>query len=502
MTEIIKKKISIMPFSIGAVVIAGVLTVFTIVTAKSDNTSAIRNLNLGNQFLLEMDYDQAIAAYTEALEIEPQNREALLGVMQAAYQTGDLDLLEKTYMTYLDVVGTESSSDTDQMMEQIRQLRKEANLEKAVDLVQQGKYEEANELVEKIAEDSPEGLDMLRVELMQKCAEKEWEQRDFEEALDYLEQAYELAEDKEKVGDELSHVAENYIVDCINHQEYETARKILSWLQDLRGDNSLQEFETKIADMEAVDSELQIMIDNLNAAFDANDIEKTMALMQDEGFKNNGKKIRTVIYSNSLKASDNPDGNGTAIYNVGGSLYIYYGSFVDGLRNGDGQYYYYDSTYGKLCRLTANWKQDLPDGESKLDDYRPSYNFDTGNTEMEHKMSDLDLDNGIYSGKEYAQVDGVNSGISYSYNYEAEYVDGYAIPQIMPEECPYVVSKHYSEPPTLIYCKEVIVGNMSMYVWQVWSATQRFKIPGLSVAPSKPQVGTESIKFVSGDDPE
>lgn len=498
MTEIIKKKISIMPFSIGAAVIAGVLTVITIVTAKSDNTSAIRNLNLGNQFLLEMDYDQAIAAYTEALEIEPQNREALLGVMQAAYQTGDLDLLEKTYMTYLDVVGTESSSDTDQMMEQIRQLRKEANLEKAVDLVQQGKYEEANELVEKIAEDSPEGLDMLRVELMQKCAEKEWEQRDFEEALDYLEQAYELAEDKEKVGDELSHVAENYIVDCINHQEYETARKILSWLQDLRGDNSLQEFETKIADMEAVDSELQIMIDNLNAAFDANDIEKTMELMQDEGFKNNGRKIRTVIYSNSLKESKEVNGNGTAIYNVGGKLYIYYGEFSDGLRNGEGQYYYYDEDYEELCHLISNWENDFPNSESILNDYIVVHNVDDDTTEMGHNISQLSLDKGVYEGIEKNHGESIYRGMSYSYDFEVEYSDGYAIPKIASSECPYEIARHYQSPPTLDFM--VIVGGL--YLWRNHSNTERFVIPGLSVRDGKTQVSNEKILIISDNSEE
>ena len=81
-------------------------------------------LNLGNRYLEEMDYEQAVVAFTKAIEIDPMSVDAYIGAAEAYVGLDDVDeaiiVLEKGY---------ELTDDGEilQMLEELRESREEKN---------------------------------------------------------------------------------------------------------------------------------------------------------------------------------------------------------------------------------------------------------------------------------------------------------------------------------------------------------------------------------------
>lgn len=70
--------------------IIGVAIAFAL--ASTNGTVAAKNsIKLGDKYLEKTDYTSAISAYNAALAVEPNNKEALLGMANAYKQSGDVD---------------------------------------------------------------------------------------------------------------------------------------------------------------------------------------------------------------------------------------------------------------------------------------------------------------------------------------------------------------------------------------------------------------------------
>ncbi len=88
MKENVKKKVSI-PLIIGLIVgfvliFAFAITVtISIVVLGADTRKLNNELNLGEKYISELDYDNAILAYENALSINPQSEDAYLGIVKA-----------------------------------------------------------------------------------------------------------------------------------------------------------------------------------------------------------------------------------------------------------------------------------------------------------------------------------------------------------------------------------------------------------------------------------
>lgn len=91
-----KKKMNIVPFIIiGVVILLIVAVVATLVikgiSAESSERKLQENLDLGERYLQELDYEQAIAAYMAVIEIDPKNIDAYLGLADVYVAMGDYD---------------------------------------------------------------------------------------------------------------------------------------------------------------------------------------------------------------------------------------------------------------------------------------------------------------------------------------------------------------------------------------------------------------------------
>ena len=94
-----KKKIFIFILGIEALVIAGLIAFLFYL--NSDTVKLNHQLELAQHYLLEEDYEQAIAAYEIVIQIDPKNTEAYLGLAEAYAESGNLEkavkVLEQGY---------------------------------------------------------------------------------------------------------------------------------------------------------------------------------------------------------------------------------------------------------------------------------------------------------------------------------------------------------------------------------------------------------------------
>ena len=105
-----KNKRTKLLIAIVAVVIA-MLTVVAIVMVSSNSSTAKKvkeQLSLGDKYLSEIQYEQAIAAYELAIEIDPKCEEAYLGLAEVYMAIGDLDKAKDILDEAEDALGKET----------------------------------------------------------------------------------------------------------------------------------------------------------------------------------------------------------------------------------------------------------------------------------------------------------------------------------------------------------------------------------------------------------
>jgi len=83
-----KKKIIAGIIALEAVIIAGVIAFLFYI--NSDTVKVKRQLELAQNYLIEEDYEQAVAAFEAAIEIDPKNAEAYLGIAGVYVEMDDL----------------------------------------------------------------------------------------------------------------------------------------------------------------------------------------------------------------------------------------------------------------------------------------------------------------------------------------------------------------------------------------------------------------------------
>ena len=101
--KIIKKKKTgwILVGIVAVLLVVVISTVVMLVLSKSGNRKLQEQLDLGEKYISELKYEQAIIAYESAIEIEPMSVEAYLGLAEVYVAQGDyekaISVLEEGY---------------------------------------------------------------------------------------------------------------------------------------------------------------------------------------------------------------------------------------------------------------------------------------------------------------------------------------------------------------------------------------------------------------------
>lgn len=134
-----KSKVILSIIFIASLLLVGTILLIT-VSANNPEGKFSRQLNLGNKYLDEEDYERAIAAFDKALDIDPKCVEAYRGKAEAYNALGKMDAA-------IDIlVDGYKKTDANTMIDELQEIV----LPYVTELISEGKKDEAIELIENI----------------------------------------------------------------------------------------------------------------------------------------------------------------------------------------------------------------------------------------------------------------------------------------------------------------------------------------------------------------
>lgn len=432
------------------------------------------SLSLGNRYLNEVNYEQAVAEFSKALEIEPRNEEALKGILEAAARTNDQELFQSTFQSLLEVYQGDDVLNEEEW-ETLVQMA----------LAAEQYYSETSYMVllQELIDDT-EDPDLKRryIDIINEEADNDWKQNDYEAVLDKLEKAWQMDPGNEQIKAELIRVVKAYVEQCRNSQQYEKGMQRIEWLRKLLGDPELlKEQENSLLAMQNTDSRIQEVVNKLNVCFENDDIDGIMELMGSDEWKDQTAEVYKVFYSQNLLDTPEITGKGTGIYNSYGTIYVYYGDYVKGIRQGQGLWYLYNDKYNSLDKYKLNWENGIPQGAGESDKYTTTTAHGYGGVvlgeDKTHQQESFEVIDGIYCGE-----DNVDNTYSYSYGHMVvNYVDGIGVIVDTPSD----IQPYLQEGVQLIGWGYVYENESELYsyMWRTYSTSTR-TIPGINTPVS------------------
>ena len=109
-----KKKIFV---AVAAALVLLLAVITGITTFGGSERKLQEQLELGAKYLEEMDYEQALVAFNAALEIEPKNVDAYLGIVEVYIRTNEFELALETAKEGYEVTGDEHLKEKIDMIE-------------------------------------------------------------------------------------------------------------------------------------------------------------------------------------------------------------------------------------------------------------------------------------------------------------------------------------------------------------------------------------------------
>ena len=423
------------------------------------------SLSLGNRYLNEVNYEQAVAEFSKALEIEPRNEEALKGILEAAARTDDQELFQTTFRSLLELYQSDETI-TEEEWATLTQMA----------LAAEQYYSETSylELLQEMISDTQDpALKERYLVILNEAADEEWKQRNFEAVLDKLEQAYRMDPGNEQIKEELIHIVKEYVEYCRQNQQYDKGTERIEWLRELLGDPELlKEQENSLLSMQDTDDRIQDIVNQLNICFESDDITGIMDIMKTEEWQEQTDKVYRVFYSQNLLEQEGLNGKGTGIYKSYGTIYVYYGNYENGIRQGEGLWYCYNDTYDKLDKYSLNWVNGVPQGQGTADIYGTTTIRGWGGVEIgkerTHKQLSFKVVDGIYDG-EYVENGYQDDGQQYTM--KVDYVDGIGIIVDTPSD----IEPYLGENKQIIGWTHRSDGG---HAWQKYSTFQE-KVPGI-----------------------
>ena len=99
-----KRKIIYITIAAAIVIIAALAIIFMPKTAPQTVTEM---LSTAQKYLVEMDYERAIAEFNKVIELDPMNADAYLGLAEAYEKSGDIDKAVETLEKGFELTGDE-----------------------------------------------------------------------------------------------------------------------------------------------------------------------------------------------------------------------------------------------------------------------------------------------------------------------------------------------------------------------------------------------------------
>lgn len=116
-----------------AIILCAIITAIVLISkGDSTNKKLETQLNLGNSYMDELDYEAAIAAYEEAIRIEPKSEEAYIALANAYIEQGEyekaIEVLDEGYAQTEAVAISDKKDEIVLLLEEIEEAERQAEL--------------------------------------------------------------------------------------------------------------------------------------------------------------------------------------------------------------------------------------------------------------------------------------------------------------------------------------------------------------------------------------
>ncbi|MCQ2522477.1 MAG: hypothetical protein MJ105_08870 [Lachnospiraceae bacterium] len=452
------------------------------------------DLTRGNRALNEGRYGLAELYFKEALSIEENSFAALMGELEVYGSRKEQDEFDEVLTRLWQLAGGKDVLSVTEKEKLVRAtLLSSAYASESV-------YLEALERGYEITKNPSMG-DSLRLFYLQ-YADYLWQEGEYQDAREILGRALDSMEVDQELKNAARRIVNEEVRVCMNRLQYEEALEALDWLQEHMGNTTEKYLAEEILLLEKKTEKTQTLLLQLEQKTESdkeNEIEK---LFTSDRWRRAMDGLQGTIYSETVLQQGIPQGKGAAVYEVENTWYAYYGDFVDGKREGEGDWYYLKDGYVVHNHLL--WENDLPEGMAKIETTQKILYKKRGGVDLSEGTSYVlrlvNLHHGVWDGKltEQGEVRGDTIYDSYTYEMSFDLKSGYEVPLT---EIPDAVVPFLHEGERIVSITEVVRedpywGEFTSSVWNYFQATQ-MKVRGLRI-PFLPQtIKNVEIKVVT-----
>ncbi len=320
-----------------------------------------RQLSLGNKYLEEQNYEEAVVAFEQAIAIDDRCMQAYVGGIEAYLQTDNKEGMEKLYEQAVGVIDELDDEFLAENMEAVVDIYLYADdvysddLERAVQILEKG--------MEKTG-DNPE-IKEEAVKDYLKLADAATGEEAYEKALGYYDRLLELDKDNEEVVTGLETCLQSYIDILMEEKRYDEIRQLAEKYQDIATNIDFRSILEQIAELERIEAENLAFMQKVYELMEAEDYEVLQELYGSEEADVFAERMEGDSYIYIPEDGENRNGTGAGVYQTGEGedwyYYFFYGQYADGERAGNGSSFI--KRYQDGYRLfTGEWKNDAPNG--------------------------------------------------------------------------------------------------------------------------------------------
>ncbi len=317
-----------------------------------------RQLSLGNKYLEEQNYEEAVVAFEQAIAIDDRCMQAYVGGIEAYLQTDNREGMEKLYEQAVGVIDELDDEFLAENMEAVVDIYLYADdvysddLEKAVQILEKG--------MEKTG-DNPE-IKEEAVKDYLKLADAAAGEEAYEKALGYYDRLLELDKDNEEVVAGLETCLQSYIDILMEEKRYDEIRQLAEKYQDIAANIDFQSILAQIAELERIEAENLAFMQKVYGLMEAEDYEAMYEVDGSEEADAFVERMEGDSYAYIPEDDASRNGTGAGVYKFGeNGYYFFYGQYADGERVGNGSSFI-NKSEGGYRLFTGEWKNDAPNG--------------------------------------------------------------------------------------------------------------------------------------------
>lgn len=323
-----------------------------------------RHLELANRYLEEMDYEQAVVAFDKVIAIDPMNVDAYLGKAEAYIGLDDYDMAAATLED-----GYLAAPEDGRIKENL-------------------------------------------IDVYLNVAGNSAGERTYEERLQIYDRLLELDGQNEAVINGLEKCLEQYINSLLTEGKDDKVRALIEKYKDVLNGTDFDTFLAQ-AEMRMKEMEYASLLSAVQDLIIAENYEQVNVLVQTAEYQDmlGSLQVDGSYYYGERNQDGKRDGTGIAVCKGYYSAYIYYGSWSEGERSGEGLAFSptpYDpmTPYGFY---RGEWAHDLPNGkgeeryqviQSALEEHTGRYSLYQGSYR-----------DGLYDGEIYTEVTWAEDGV-------------------------------------------------------------------------------------------